>query len=251
MTPATTHGTGPVNVRSCYWLKLVKVKRSRTRRPLLPQREHAPERKCARTTPQLHGRPRDDMSVAVSADRDCPARTRKTRRCSGAIRTRLALSRFLLMHPSCYLVCQRRTEDRSRLALPIVRRTICFAAPRSRDARSGWRALLPPANEPPATSASGLLKQRDPTAPMPRNQAIRTHAPHSAYRSGTAARRAPITPGSTRPALSSAQTKFWSFSRNAHNFATQRSSLSMAEKVPEPVRVHRDLGLPPRRAMTW
>ena len=51
------------------------------------------------------------------------------------------------------------------------------------------------------------------------------------YCSGTVARRAAITPGSTRSALSSAETKFWSFSRNAHNFATQRSSLSRHQPV--------------------
>ena len=51
------------------------------------------------------------------------------------------------------------------------------------------------------------------------------------YCSGTVARRAAITPGSTRLAPSSAETKFWSFSRNAHNFATQRSSLSRHQPV--------------------
>jgi hypothetical protein len=67
----TGHEQEAIRVVRAVLARAAEKERSRTRRPLLPQREHAPERKCARTTPQLHGRPRDDMSVAVSADRDC------------------------------------------------------------------------------------------------------------------------------------------------------------------------------------
>jgi hypothetical protein len=110
-------------------------------------------------------------------------------------------------------------------------------AERTRYAGSGMGGF----SRAPSSSRAMVSGHRRRRGQRPARGSIQTYAENSShsaartalglYCSGTVTRRAAITPGSTRSALSGAETKFWSFSRNAHNFATQRSSLSRHQPV--------------------
>ncbi len=135
--------------------------------------------------------------------------------------TELTLADPLFRAPRLVTGAMPRTTI--RYASPLTGRTVAeSSADRAVFARSGraladfqWRLSAQDASQPAARSAAGR------------------------YRSGTVASRAAISPESTRPALSSSETKFWSFSRSAHSFATQRSSLPRHQPV--------NCGLPPGR----